>query len=49
MDLDAILKKGKSTTSIVVFTNTDTRLVSLKVTLGMVDAGQTRCSRRSHE
>ena len=27
MDLDAILKKGKSTTSIVVFTNTDTRLV----------------------
>ena len=40
MDLDAILKKGKSTTSIVVFTNTDTRLVSLKVTLGMVDAGK---------
>ena len=40
MDLDAILKKGKSTTSIVVFTHTDTRLVSLKVTLGMVDAGK---------
>ena len=40
MDLDAILKKGKSTTSIVVFTNTDTHLVSLKVTLGMVDAGK---------
>lgn len=40
MDLDAILKKDKSTTSIVVFTNTDTRLVSLKVTLGMVDAGK---------
>ena len=40
MDLDAILKKGKRTTSIVVFTNTDTRLVSLKVTLGMVDAGK---------